>query len=225
MFKFITTLILIYTVVFAKCDEEAYVFYKNAYEDIRNEYLTLYNNSFSLYEKCTEELDYFIEEHSNQLELYNMCIRKISEYPNTNLTEASIIFEREQLIKQNIELHSTILQLNKTLTEKINYYKEQNQRVDECNLNEVKLENQKESLLFEITLYQRDQENYENKLQKLRDEIDTLTENQNKILQNINNCIAKEKACQDEKSKFVINLNACRTSKRRLQQRCERQEE
>lgn len=218
---------------YLKCDSDRAQceFYKSNYERMKNEYYTLYNSSFGLYQECTEELDNYIEKYSEELEVSSMCMQNIKLYERqiANLSEENVIAEREALIRETVLLESNLLKLNTTLTAKLQISEKKLETayklIDEYMRNISMLEKDRDSLILDIRMLTLNKNNCEEQIQTMEDEINKQEISQKKFLANINDCIEREEICQNKRNTCVQNLSSCRRTKRKFKEQLQRRQQ
>ena len=194
MFKLLCTLPIYFLYIgFIKCENTCDV-YKNNYKYLQDDYDTLYNTSFNLYKDCTSQLDNYIDLYDNELTIHDMCMEnlQICENKTTNLTNTQNYTNQVKLLKQNIELESALL-LQETKTKicenkvlvAYSIIAEKTQEISNLknNITNITVEIYKvDSELKEC------QQNFKNNLKY-----------QNKIFDNLNDCIEREEILYEQK--------------------------
>lgn len=184
------------------------------YDYLKDELDTLYETSLNLYKECTSQLDNYIELYDNELQVNDICMEKIEECENknANLTSSTNYTKQVRLLKNNVELESTILKLSKeieTLKEKkstayelVNDYKEEITTL-KGNLSDVTLQ-----------IYGLDSQ-----LKQCKNDLQTQTKDNNKIFSNLNSCVEREEDIQQQKNRYVVRLSTCRKNLNKIKEK------
>lgn len=202
-------------------------FYQENYDKITRECDSLFSDSFTLYNDCSEELDNYINLYERESEHNDRCIEKLKQYKEkiTNLNDT------ESLIRENVLLEAELLNSNKTFTETLQRFKEKLHAaynvISECKQNFTLLKNTNDLLLIDFHQIKMDKENFEQKIEidnkncnqkieKIRNEVVEKQKTCNKVFDDISDCVEREDNCLKSKRSCTNNLNSCRRTKKKL---------
>lgn len=177
---------------------------------LQDDYDTLYNTSLSLYRECVSQLDNTINLYDNELMVTDMCMENLEkcETKTTNLTNFVNYTTQIKLLKDNIELESSMLVLKKKfvkLEEKNNVAYE---LISDYKEDIVNLKNNITDLTYEL-------HGLDDKWQQCQMDVRNQTKNFKNLFSSLNACLEREELEQDLKNKYVIKLATCRKNKKK----------
>lgn len=200
-------------------------YYKNQYNQITQDYDKYFNSSRAMYQECVTELDSCYDQLMDNMEDSDMYMKSLDQFHTTN---KSYDQEKNSLMKKNLQLESSMFNMNKTLTNRINDCSERLKTaytiMEDFKQNNTNLKNMLNSLKLKVDMGKIDLKNCDEKVQAAADEILKHRENEENLVQHVNNCVDREEICQEKKTRYSVSLNACRNQKRNLKIRCQKRQ-
>lgn len=186
-------------------DEACDVYKAKQYDYIKDELDTVYDTSFKLYKECTTQLDNYIELYDNEIQVNDIAMEKLEECEskNTNLSSSTNYTKQVKLLKNNVELESNIVALNKKI-----------EALEEKNSVAYSLVNDYKEDIFNLRGNLSDANlqihGLDSQMEQCKKDLQTQVKNNNKIFSNLNSCLEREEDIQAQKNKYVIRLSTCR---------------